>query len=68
LHKTGLCLTYTSLDSNVWACGLRLVMSDGGVTSTITLGKVRGTGALAVAKEGNSIAFSGINFTAPVIA
>ena len=68
LNKTGKCLAYTSTDSTVWAIGARLVMADGGVTSTVTLGKVRGTGAAAVAKEGNTLAFSGVNYTAPVIA
>ena len=67
LHGTGKCAAYTSLDANVWAVKCKLVMSDGGVTSTIELPKVRGTGTLAVAKEGNNISFSAVNYLPPVI-
>lgn len=56
IRGTGKCATMTSIDPNVWAFGARLIMSMGGVTTTIDLPKNKALGTVAVAKEGNTIA------------
>ena len=67
IAKTGLCATYTSVDTSVWAFKLVVTMTDGGVTTSITLPKVRAKATFAEAGVGAPAkwSISGTNFTAP---